>query len=222
MLLAIDTSTDYTGVACYDQRGLLGECAWQSGRNHATQIMPQVDLLVRHLGLTHTDLTAVGVARGPGSWSGLRVGMSTAKGLALARDIPIIGVGTLDALVYQHRSPRLPVYPLIRLGRDRYATAAFAPTAPWQRIGEYRNVTLEDVIAEVQQPTLFCGDIDGEVAATLRGALGARAQFPAPVANVRRPGYLAELAWQRLQQSDIDQLAALEPIYLGQPVKPKQ
>src|SRR5215218_3300084 len=102
MLLAIDTSTNQTGLACYDERGLLGECVWQSGRDHSAQLLPQLTLLLRHLGRAPADIRAVGVALGPGSWSGLRVGMSSAKGFALARGVPIIGVGTLDALLHQH------------------------------------------------------------------------------------------------------------------------
>src|SRR3954451_5878723 len=122
MLLAIDTSTTHTGLACYSERGLLGECTWQSGRDHSAQLLPQLSLLLRHLGRERTEISAVAVALGPGSWSGLRVGMSTAKGFALARGVPVIGVGTLDALVYQHHRVGITTVPLIRLGRERFAS----------------------------------------------------------------------------------------------------
>lgn len=121
MLVAVDTSTAYIGIACYDAGGLLGECNWFSGRDQTVQLVPQLDLLLKHLDKTPDQITAVAVALGPGSWSGLRVGMSTAKGLALARDLPIIGIGTLDALAYQQRRVDAPVRPLIRLGRERFA-----------------------------------------------------------------------------------------------------
>src|SRR5215213_12041164 len=124
MLLAIDTSTTQTGLACYSERGLLGECVWQSGRDHSAQLLPQLSLLLRHLGRGRDEISAVAVALGPGSWSGLRVGMSTAKGFALARGVPVIGIGTLDALVYQHARPGAATVPLIRLGRERFATGA--------------------------------------------------------------------------------------------------
>ena len=217
MLLAIDTSTVQTGLACYDDRGLLGECVWLSGREHSAQLLPQLTLLLRHLGRAPDAIKAVAVALGPGSWSGLRVGVSTAKGLALARDLPIIGIGTLDALVYQHARAGAPAVPLIRLGRERFATgvaeghSAIAP----------RNVTLAEVCAETTARALFCGDIDPDVQAVLREKLGNRARFPTPAANLRRPGYLAELAWQRLLAGSTDDVMTLEPIYLGQPVKIK-
>ncbi len=221
MLLAIDTATALTGLACYDQSGLLGECVWQSGRNHTAQLLPQLQLLLRHTGRVQSEITAVAVALGPGSWSGLRVGMSIAKGLALAAGATLIGIGTLDALAYQHYPTTLPIYPLIRLGRERFATVEFRPHARLQRNGDYQNLTLADLCAQIQQRTLFCGDIDDEVQQQLRRVLGDQAQFPTPVANVRRTGFLADLAWQRFTQGERDDLVRLEPIYLGEPVKSK-
>ncbi|NTU83143.1 MAG: tRNA (adenosine(37)-N6)-threonylcarbamoyltransferase complex dimerization subunit type 1 TsaB, partial [Chloroflexales bacterium] len=127
MLLAIDTSTGLTGLALYAATGPRAECAWESGRNHTAQLLPQLDALLRHVGAARGDLRAVAVALGPGSWSGLRVGMSVAKGLALAGGMPLLGVSTLDALAYQHGQPGAPVFPLIRLGRERFASAEFCP-----------------------------------------------------------------------------------------------
>jgi tRNA threonylcarbamoyladenosine biosynthesis protein TsaB len=221
MLLAIDTSTSQTGLACYDEGGLLGECIWQSGRDHSAQLLPQLSLLLRHLGRTRADVSAVAVALGPGSWSGLRVGMSTAKGFALARGVPVIGVGTLDALAYQHDRPGLTTIPLIRLGRERFASGAAPRHGGGRQAIEARNVTLAELAAETTGRALFCGDVDREVQSALRERLGARAVFPAPAANARRPGYLAELAWRRFQAGDLDSAATLEPIYLGQPVRAK-
>jgi len=221
MLLAIDTSTNQTGLACYSEGGLLGECIWQSGRDHSAQLLPQLSLLLRHLGRSHDEISAVGVALGPGSWSGLRVGMSTAKGFALARGVPVIGVGTLDALAYQHHHAGMTTVPLIRLGRDRFASGTLPRHGDTRGSIEPRNVTLAEVAAETTGRALFCGDTDPDVQAALRELLDARAIFPTPAASTRRPGYLAELAWQRLQAGDTNNVATLEPIYLGQPVRAK-
>jgi tRNA threonylcarbamoyladenosine biosynthesis protein TsaB len=221
MLLAIDTSTIQTGLACYDERGLLGECTWLSGRDHSAQLLPQLSLLLRHLGRARQEISAVAVALGPGSWSGLRVGMSTAKGFALARGVPVIGVGTLDALAYQHDRPGLATIPLIRLGRERFASGTMPRQRDQRRLIEPRNVTLAEIAAETTGRALFCGDIDPDIQAALGERLGARAVFPTPAASARRPGYLAELAWQRFQAGDTDDVATLEPIYLGQPVRAK-
>jgi len=221
MLLAIDTSTTQTGLACYSERGLLGECVWLSGRDHSAQLLPQLILLLRHLGRGRDEISAVGVALGPGSWSGLRVGMSTAKGFALARGVPVIGVGTLDALAYQHNRSGMTTVPLIRLGRERFASGSMPRHGDKRKSIEPHNVTLAEIAAEATGRALFCGDTDPDVQAALRELLGARAIFPTPAISMRRPGYLAELAWQRLQAGDTDDVATLEPIYLGQPVRAK-
>jgi tRNA threonylcarbamoyladenosine biosynthesis protein TsaB len=220
MLLAIDTSTALTGVACYDESGLLGECTWDSGRNHTAHLMPQLQLLLRHIQRHPDEVQAVAVARGPGSWSGLRVGMSVAKGMAVAGGLALLGVGTLDVLAAPHQHRRLPVVPLLRLGRERFAVAWFDDSDGWRRLGHYENVTLDELCARIDEPTLFCGDLDTATREHLRRGTSERAVFPTLAANLRRPGYLAELAWPRFVAGDHDSLATLEPLYLGEPVKP--
>lgn len=220
MLLAIDTSAATAGLACFDERGLLAECGWLAGREHTAQLMPQLALLFKHLGRGPDSLSAVAVALGPGSWSGLRVGLSTAKGLAIARGLPIVGVGALDALMHQYArhdyaGAGVAIVPLIRLGRERFATVD--PGSPGALAP--RSVTLPALCAEIRGAALFCGDVDQDVQAALRAELGERARFPAPPAAQRRAGYLADLAWRRLRAGAVDDVATLEPIYLGQPVK---
>lgn len=221
MLLAIDTSTALIGLACYDQEGLRGESCWQSGRNHSAQLLPQLQMLLRHIGYAPADVLALAVACGPGSWSGLRVGMSVAKGMALAGGLALLGISTLDALAYQHPRSPMPIYPVIRLGRDRFASAVFQHEARFERLSADRNVSLDELCAAIDENALFCGDIDPELQQELRRSLGPRAVFPSPAANMRRPGYLAELAWQRFSAGERDDIATLEPVYLGEPVKTK-
>lgn len=221
MLLAIDTATTITGLALCDGGELLAECAWTSGRNHTAQLLPQLDMLLGHVGASRELLAAVAVALGPGSWSGLRVGLSVAKGLALAGGLTVLGVSSLEALAYQQQRRSLPIYPLIRLGRERFACAEFGFDSWIERRGPDRNVSLEEIAAEVEGRALFCGDLDDRSRDRLQELLGDRALFPSPAATLRRPGFLAELAWQRLQSGESDDIVALEPVYLGEPVKAK-
>lgn len=219
MLLAIDTATALTGLALYGPHGLLAESVWESGRNHTAQLLPQIDTLLRYAGATPADVTVIAVGLGPGSWSGLRVGLSLAKGMALAGDLPVIGMSTLEALAYQYLPTTLPVYPLIRLGRERYATAPFMARDRLERLAPDRNVTLGELCAVVSGRAFFCGDLDAATIAGLQRGLGDRAVFPLPAARLRRPSFLAELAWQRHLEQRYDDVATLEPIYLGEPVR---
>lgn len=222
MLLAIDTSTTLTGIACYDESGLLGECTWYSDRNHTAQVLPQVHLLFEHLRRSPANLQAVAVALGPGSWSGLRVGLSMAKGLSVAGGLALIGVGTLDALAYQHQRPFMPIFPIIRLGRSRFATAEFLSANEWQRLSDYRNVTLQELCASVTDHALFCGDIDAEMQEQISTSVSVQTYFPSAPAALRRAGFLASLGWERFVANDWDDIASLEPIYLGEPLKEKK
>lgn len=218
MLLAIDTSTNDSGVALYDGRTVLAECAWFSGRRHAEQVLPVIDLLLHNLDAAPSDLMAVAVATGPGSWSGLRVGMSLAKSLVLAYEMPLIGVPTLDILAYPYRHGALPVVPMVRLGRDRYGAAVYRQGGVWGAADFVRNLALEELPA-LTDVGVFCGDVDEAARALLVEKLGDAATFAAGADNVRRPAALAELAWTRLQAGAVDDVVTLEPLYLGSPVK---
>jgi tRNA threonylcarbamoyladenosine biosynthesis protein TsaB len=176
-------------------------------------------MLLRHCGIARSDLRVIAVALGPGSWSGLRVGMSVAKGLALAADLPLIGISTLEALAYQQAGSTAPIFPLIRLGRERFASAEFRCRERLERRSADQNYTLPELAARVKERTLFCGDLDQPLRDELTRSTDGRARFPHAAATLRRPAFLAELAWQRHQASTYDDMITLEPIYLGEAVK---
>lgn len=219
MLLAIDTSTTYTGLALYDGAEVLGECVWRSGRQHTTQLLPQLDMFMRHSGVERDAIDALGVALGPGSWSGLRVGLSLAKALVVASGAALVGISTLAVLAAGHAQSELPIYPLVRLGRDRFASARFSYGEALERHEDDHNQTIAELCGAIEGAALFCGEIDGPTRQAIGELLGERARFPSPAANLRRPALLAELAWQRLSNGERDNPVTLEPIYLGEPVK---
>ena len=224
MLLALDTSTEQASLALYDGSVLHIELTWQAGRQATRHLAPAADDLLRLAGCPPQDLTATAVALGPGSFNGLRVAMSMAKGLAYALQIPIVGVLTPDILAYPFSSDAgtglvLPVCVLLRAGRGRFVSARYQTRyGRWQRIGELRNTTLEEVCRETERATVFCGELGPEEAAFLREQLGRRALLASPALSARRAGYLAEMAWQRLQEEpEGDDLATLQPFYLSRP-----
>ena len=98
MLLAVDTSTAQIGLALYDGSKVLGELNWTSQQHHTTELAPALAGLLARSGATIGQVSALGVAIGPGSFTALRVGLAFVKGLALARRLPLIGVPTLDVV----------------------------------------------------------------------------------------------------------------------------
>ena len=98
MIIAIDTATETASVAIAHPDGAIAaELTWRAGRNHTMHVHPTLRHLMTLAGITPQDLTGVVATRGPGSFTGIRIGLATAKGLAQGLDVPIVGVGTLAA-----------------------------------------------------------------------------------------------------------------------------
>lgn len=217
--LTIDTASDMASVALSREGALEAELTWRCPRNHSRELLPAVEYLMQRLGVDKGELTAVFVCVGPGSYTGLRVGIATAKGLAFALGLPIVGVGRLEADAYQHADFAGPICAVHRAGRDELAWAVYrqAPSG-WRQVLAPRLTTPEGLTASVRGPTLFCGEINDELAAHLREALGAKARFAGAATSLRRAATIAELAWRRLAAGQADDAASLRPIYLREAV----
>jgi tRNA threonylcarbamoyladenosine biosynthesis protein TsaB len=215
MELSLDTASDMASVALSREGCLLAELTWRCERQHSTQLMPSVDRLLQSLSASKDDLRAIFVCIGPGGYAGLRVGVSAAKGLAFALEIPLVGVGRLETEAYAHAAYPGPVCAVHRAGRGEVAWAAYeGPPQRWREIIAPRLSKADEVLSQLPEGALFCGEIEGEMAE----ALAERAEHIAsPAASVRRAGYLAELAWRRLQAGHEDDPKALVPLYLREP-----
>ena len=214
MLLAIDTSTRNAGIALADAGGRVISCrSWHSAVNHTAELMPAVAQTLTAAALTVHDLAGIAIALGPGGFSALRVGMSVAKGLAIASGRPLVGIGTLDLEAWPYRDSSLPVCALLDAGRGEVAAAIFAAG---QRRRPDRICPPAELPAEGEEPTLFCGEGLAAHAELLRQRLGRRAVIAgnAPAARLYA---LAALAQQLLASGDSDDVAALQPYYLRMP-----
>jgi len=213
MLLAVDTSTAQVGLAVYDGAQVVGEYAWRSHQRHTVELAPAVYELLTRCGLTMEDVRALGVALGPGSFTSLRVGLSLVKGLALARDLPLIGIPTLDILAAAQPSSRFPLLVAIQAGRGRLAVGWYKRSKNgWQAKGPARVMTVKTLLDEVKSPTIVCAELTAEERQTL--AEKPEIQLASPAQSVRRPAVLAERAWTRWQAGTVDDGATLAPIYL--------
>ncbi len=224
MLLALDTSTRLAGIALYDgAAGLVAEYNWHSANRHTIELMPQVSQMMAQAGIKPSDLEAVGVALGPGSFTGLRVALATAKGLALANGLKLFGVPTLDAVAYPHQSEPAPVVAVIQAGRGRVCWAIYAHgPAGWARQEEPRLSTVLEMANSILRQTVVAGELlASDQEALLQAAGRGRVALLSPALSMRRAGYLAELAWKRYAAGQADDLASLSPLYLHEPAAPK-
>ncbi len=220
MLLAVDTATHMASLALYDEtKGwVLGEESWYSVNNHTVELMPRLVRLMEQQALASADLSGLVVSLGPGSFTGLRIGLGVAKGLALARGLPLIGVPTLDVVAQPHMTQRLPIRAILQAGRGRICAGHYVrKKGQWRRKGDYQLTTLDELCNPIDEASLFCGEIEADHANQIRERLGPTAIVATPAASLRRAAFLAELGWERLSRGDSDDAATLSPIYLQHP-----
>jgi tRNA threonylcarbamoyladenosine biosynthesis protein TsaB len=216
MILAIDTATQYAGLALYHQDGLLAEESWYAGHNHTVELMPRLVRMLTSAQLKVSNLSALAVSLGPGSFTGLRIGLAVAKGMALPHKLPVIGVHTLEITAYPFREQPLPVWAVAQAGRNRILAACYGPNKKqWQQLREPFITTIEELAQQIEQPVLCTGELDAQSVKTLRQNSNSKAQIASPADRLRRPGYLAELAAQRLEANAQDDPDALVPLYVS-------
>lgn len=214
MILAIDTATQYAGLALYNDDGVYAEESWFAGRNHTIELMPRIARMLKSANLTVTKLTAIAVSLGPGSFTGLRIGLATAKGLALPHKLPVIGIPTLEFVAYPLKDRKLPVWAIARAGRGRILAACYGTKdQDWQLISEPYLTTIESLAQQIDVPALCIGEINREAADFLQKNTHQLAQIVSPAARTRRAGYLAEIAAARLAANVQDDPDALVPLY---------
>jgi tRNA threonylcarbamoyladenosine biosynthesis protein TsaB len=220
MLLAVDTATHTASLALYEEgKGrVLGEESWVSVNNHTVELMPRLVRLFDQQQIGPEALTGLVVSLGPGSFTGLRIGLSVLKGLALARKLPIVGIPTLDVVAQPHLTQSLPIWALLQAGRGRICAGHYVNhKGRWRRRGDFQLTTLEELCGQVTEPVLFCGELDYHDAEQIQGTFAFKVSVATPAASLRRAAFLAELGWERLARGDFDDPATLSPIYLRNP-----
>ncbi len=218
-LLAIDTSGATASVAVYHDQ-VLAESVWQSGRGHSAQLLPTIEAMLNLARVDRRELAAIAVATGPGSYSGLRVGVSTAMGLALALGIGVAQVPTLDVIAWGHlvlasADGKRPIRAAIEIGRGHYATARFRRAAQQlEHDSRIENLGLGELleIASVEHAVLAV-DLDRQAREQVERNYAARIDLVPPAAAARRAGFLAELAVQQIRRGEPIG-GSVEPIYL--------
>jgi len=248
MLLALDTSSRWMGIACYDGANVLYENTWYSAHYHTAQLAASVDEALQRLDVNTTNVKAIGVAVGPGGFTGLRIGLGFAKGLALSGGAALIGMPSLDALVAQtgdcFQKQNLKIdgemcIAVLQAGRGRFAAGFYrrddnrSSTGRLVKTGRgcWRHekdeiLTVESLIERCSQlgklkkavGVLICGELSQRDRVILEHAiqddLSDTVRVASPSDSLRRPSYLAELAWVRWQAGQCDDPATLIPIYL--------
>jgi tRNA threonylcarbamoyl adenosine modification protein YeaZ len=227
--LSIDTATDTASVAVSREGKPLAEISWLAGQNHTVNLMPNTLHLFKLIGEELNKINAVFVSLGPGSYNGLRAGLSAAKGLALSLDIKLVGIGTLEVEAYPYADAGLPICVVHNIGRGEIASATYRTSeAGWQKTTEEYITTLDALCKTIDTKTIICGEFAAflpnqpDPKKLLAERLGDLAVIHET--TLRRAGFLAELGWKRLERGESDDIATLQPLYMRRPAitKPRE
>ncbi|MDY6972898.1 MAG: tRNA (adenosine(37)-N6)-threonylcarbamoyltransferase complex dimerization subunit type 1 TsaB [Thermodesulfobacteriota bacterium] len=220
MILAINTSTLEFGLAILEDDGtVLTEYSMSKGAGHFGSLMPALHFLLTTSESDIRDLEAIVVAIGPGSFTGLRVGLSIAKGLCHALDIPIIGISSLEALASELPSSDLPLAPILDSRKGEFFTARFS----WNddnnliRCTEDVSLRLEEFPTLFKEPALFIGNNFAGQSIPVKKTLGPLALMSPSHCWSLKASAVGSLGLRRFHAHDFDDLHTLSPIYLRPP-----
>ncbi len=213
-LLAIETATQQLGVAVWDGGRVLSSYELLAEYPHAVELPGAVKRVLEAAHLRLNQLEAIAIDLGPGSFTGLRIGMAFAKALAFTQQRPLVGVASLDVLAAQLVRTHATVVPILDAKRQNVYAAFYRieEEAP-VRQGDYLLAPIQGVLERVSGPTLFVGDACPLYREQISAKLPA-AQFAPADCWWPRVGALARLAAARLAKGQGDDPAAVVPLYL--------
>jgi tRNA threonylcarbamoyladenosine biosynthesis protein TsaB len=206
MLLAIDTATQIMSLALHDGTSVVAEQTWFSGNNHTITLAPTIHQMLTANGLSVESLTGLAVSIGPGSYSGLRVGVALAKGLAAARRLPLVGISSLDTLAAGTPYLNGGLVAVLPAGRGRLIVKTYR----WRkgRWGSHKSeapqlMDWQALMEKIDGTAFLTGEINDEGFAAINAAQANN--LPLTVVpgafRLRRAGFLAEEALLRLSEN---------------------
>ncbi|MEP2023468.1 MAG: tRNA (adenosine(37)-N6)-threonylcarbamoyltransferase complex dimerization subunit type 1 TsaB [Reichenbachiella sp.] len=213
LILGIDTSTSSGSVALLKDGKLIGSQLYSIEKSHSSLLHVMIEQMMKNAGFEMNELSAVAVAEGPGSYTGLRIGVSAAKGLCLALDIPLIAVNTLEALAFQlyRRSSDQVVYcPMLDARRMEVYSALY--DSNFTNIKKTAPVILEEYAYEdilENQKVLFFGDGSNKSKEVIKHENAFFVDDIVPSAEE-----VALLAYDKFKNEAFENVISFEPFYL--------
>jgi len=218
-ILAVDTSTRSCSVAVVDRSDLLAEVTSGNGQTHSRHLMAMIDSALGLAGLNLSMTDGLAFTCGPGSFTGLRIGISTILGLSTATRKPIVGISGLDALAMQAAAPDMTICPLIDGRRNEVYCARYR----WVN-GELVKEAAEQVLSPElaisglnNTPVLFAGNGAQLYQTLIRDRLGDCARFALNCQNTLRASTVAWISMKRFEMGDVDDIFRFEPMYIRRP-----
>jgi tRNA threonylcarbamoyladenosine biosynthesis protein TsaB len=216
-ILGIDTATSCGGVGIIDDDAVVAEYAFHREETPSAQLIPAIQALLQEARIAIHEIDGIAVSMGPGSFTGLRVGLSAVKGFALAAERPVAGVPTLDALAAQLPSTPSLICPLVDARKGEVYTALYKQggNGKVEQLSPYQVLSPARLLEELPlQETVFVGDGVDVYGELVRERLAGKAFFVSPHLNCLRGSTVAERGLQHIKEGKKDDISSLVPIYV--------
>ncbi|MDE0297636.1 MAG: tRNA (adenosine(37)-N6)-threonylcarbamoyltransferase complex dimerization subunit type 1 TsaB [Candidatus Poribacteria bacterium] len=213
-ILGIDTSTPIGSVGLIEGDDFIAEHTLNITQAHSSRLMPAIDQVLKWGDLTVHDVDACAVGIGPGSFTGVRIGVGTAKSLCYAIKKPIVGVSTLEAIAYNLRYSNGLICPILDARRDEVYGAVFHGGANLERRCEDLCLSIEALLNCVESSAVFVGDGLSRYAKKIRETFGDALILAASTFNVPRGTNIARIGREHLLRGESDDCFGLIPNYI--------
>lgn len=216
-ILCLDSATESATAAIIDEDKLLGEITFNYKKQHSTIMMPMIDNLLTSTDLSIEDIDGFVVSKGPGSFTGLRIGMATIKGLAQPTGKPFVSISTLDALANNLFFSTGVICPIMDALRGNVYTNFYKVcNGSLEALGESEILSIEELINKLKnynEPIHFIGDGTYKFKETLAENLN-NAYFAPTHLNLVKASSLGEIGLRRLKNGEKEDVFTSAPIYL--------
>jgi tRNA threonylcarbamoyladenosine biosynthesis protein TsaB len=214
-LLALETSGLTSGVYLSNEDKLIGQITLHQRNIHSRKLAESVSQLLKLLDMRKADLSAIVLSAGPGSFTGLRIGYSLAKGMAHALKLPLVEIPTLDVWAYQYGETELPVFSFVDAHRDELFYALYHwSDQKLKRDTEYELCAFDEIDEKIKRPTMITGILLPEYQHRFTEILGDKAVFPKHNTNLLDGQALISLGFQKYNEGNFSPLESSEPLYM--------
>ena len=213
-ILGVDTATPIGSVGLIDGEGFVAEHTLNIVQAHSSRLMPAIDQVLSWANITVRDLDACAVGVGPGSFTGVRIGVGAIKALCYAIKKPIIGVPTLAAIADNLRYTDGLICPILDARRNEVYSAIFHGGKTLDRKSDDLCVPIETLLDQIEARAVFVGDGLKRYANAIRKRFGENVIFTEAIFNVPRGTNVARLGRERLLKGQSDDYFALTPNYV--------
>jgi tRNA threonylcarbamoyladenosine biosynthesis protein TsaB len=214
-ILAVDTATTSCSVAVVDKMSLLSEFTIDREETHSKHLMDMIKFALELAGLNLSDLDGFAVTRGPGSFTGLRIGISTVKGLAVSSNKPVVGVSSLETLAFQVSHFRNLICPILdaRKGEVYFSRYRFVNNSLKNQIEECVGPP-DKAVENLNEPCLFVGNGTLLYKEMIREKTGEFAIFAPMIQHTIRASTTAHLSMAKFEGNDTDNIESMAPHYI--------